>query len=82
MTQDPVGPLMWRANNRFTNADRSVSTLQAALSRGILSDAQRDQMRAILAARTAERDEALRALEALKAQPRWALERQVQGESK
>jgi hypothetical protein len=81
-TQDAVNRLLWKANNRFTTADRSVATLQAALSRSLLSEEQRNQLRAVLAAREAERAEALQALEALKAQPRWALERQLQGESK
>lgn len=81
-TQDAVTRLLWKANNRFTTADRSVSTLQAALSHGLLSDEQRKQMRAMLAAREAAREEALRKLEALKLQPRWLLERQLQGEPK
>jgi len=81
-TQDAVNRLLGKANNRFTTADLSVTTLKAALSRSLLSDEQRNQLRTVLAAREAERKEALQALEDLKAQPRWALERRLQGESK
>jgi hypothetical protein len=79
---DGVTRLIQTAANRLAMADLAVSTLKAALSRKLLPDGQREQARVVLAAREAERDAAQRALETLKAQPRWALERQLRGEIK